>query len=125
VNEFSFGDRRTPIEGINSSRTPWYFMLDGRMDKTVTIASLNLNFYIWVTNLLNLKNVTGVYATSGSAESNNFLATDEGQKQIENYARYGEVFAQLYQDYYFQQVLMNAGVWGPPRRIIFGMRVNF
>ncbi|MFA6234323.1 MAG: carboxypeptidase-like regulatory domain-containing protein [Bacteroidota bacterium] len=125
VNEFSFGDRRTPVEAINSSRTPWYFMLDGRVDKTVTIGPLDVNFYIWVTNVLNLKNVTGVYATSGSANSNNFLSTDEGQNQIANYARYGEVFAQLYQDYYFQQVLMNAGVWGPPRRIIFGLRMNF
>ncbi|MDX9758389.1 MAG: TonB-dependent receptor [Bacteroidota bacterium] len=125
VNEFSFGDRRTPIEAINSSRTPWYFMVDGRFDKTVEIASLDVNFYIWVTNLLNIKNVTGVYATSGSAESNNFLATDEGQTQIANYARYGEIFAQLYQDFYYQQVLMNAGVYSPPRRIIFGMRVNF
>jgi outer membrane cobalamin receptor len=125
VSEFSFGDRRTPIEAINSSRTPWYFMLDTRVDKTVTIGPLDVNFYIWVTNVLNLKNVTGVYATSGSASSNNFLATDEGQKQIANYATYGDVFAELYQDYYYQQVLMNAGVWGPPRRIIFGLRMNF
>ncbi|MBE0644293.1 MAG: TonB-dependent receptor [Bacteroidetes bacterium] len=125
VNEFSFGNRRTPIEAINSSRTPWYFMVDGRFDKTVTIGPLDVNFYIWVTNLLNIKNVTGVYATSGSAESNNYLATDEGQTQIANYARYGEVFANLYQDYYYQQVLMNAGVYSPPRRVIFGLRMNF
>ncbi|MBR9979057.1 MAG: TonB-dependent receptor [Bacteroidetes bacterium] len=125
VNEFSFGNRRTPIEPLNASRTPWYFMLDGRVDKTIPIANLNVNFYIWVTNLLNIKNVTGVYATSGSAESNNFLATDEGQTRLANYATYGDVFAQLYEDFYYQQVLMNAGVWGPPRRIIFGMRVNF
>lgn len=125
VNEFSFGDRRVPVEAINSSRTPWYFMVDGRFDKTVPIGPLDVNFYIWVTNLLNIKNVTGVYATSGSAESNNFLSTDEGQTRLANYATYGDVFAELYQDFYYQQVLMNAGVYSAPRRIIFGIRVNF
>ena len=125
VNEFSFGDRRTPIEGINSSRVPWFFNLDARFDKTVSIASLDVNIYAWVTNLLNIKNVTGGYATSGSAENNNFLATDEGQTRLANYATYGDVFAQLYQDFYYQQVLMNAGVYSEPRRIIFGIRVNF
>lgn len=104
---------------------PWYFNVDARFDKTVTIASLNVNIYAWVTNLLNIKNVTGVYATSGSAENNNFLATDEGQTRLANYATYGDVFAQLYQDFYYQQVLMNAGVYSEPRRIIFGIRVNF
>ncbi|PLX29155.1 MAG: hypothetical protein C0600_08900, partial [Ignavibacteria bacterium] len=125
VNEFSFGDRRTPVEDINASRTPWVFNLDARFDKTVTIGPLDWNFYIRVTNLLNLKNVTGVYATSGSAENNNFLATDEGQTRLANYATYGDVYRELYEDFYYQQVLMNAGLYSAPRRLWFGVRVNF
>lgn len=125
VNEFSFGDRRTPVEGINASRTPWVFQLDMNVDKTVTIGPLDANFYIRVTNVLNIKNVTGVYATSGSAESNNYLASDDGQRQLATYASYGDVFAQLYQDFYYQNNLMNAGVYGAPRRIWLGMRVDF
>ncbi|MDT8323104.1 MAG: TonB-dependent receptor [Bacteroidota bacterium] len=125
VNEFSFGDRRTPIESINESRTPWVFNLDARFDKTVTIGPLDWNFYIRVTNLLNIKNVLNVYPTSGSAESNNFLATDEGQTRLANYATYGDVYRQLYEDFYYQQNLMNAGLYSAPRRVWFGVRVNF
>jgi hypothetical protein len=125
VNEFSFGDRRTPVEPINSSRTPWVFNLDARFDKTVTIGPLDWNFYIRVTNILNIKNVLGEYATSGSAESNNYLSTDAGQKQLETYAVYGDVFRQLYEDFYYQHSLMNAGLYSAPRRVWFGVRVNF
>lgn len=125
VNEFSFGDRRVPIEEINASRTPWVFQLDLNIDKTVPIGPVNANFYIRCTNVLNIKNITGVYATSGSSESNNYLASDDGQKQIATYASYDEIFGQLYQDFYYQNSLMNAGVYGAPRRIWLGMRVNF
>ena len=125
VNEFSFGDRRTPIEPLNESRTPWVFNLDARFDKTVTIGPLDWNFYIRVSNILNIKNVLGEYATSGSAESNNFLSTDEGQTRLATYASYGEIFRELYEDFYYQQVLMNAGLYSAPRRVWFGVRVNF
>ncbi len=125
VNEFSFGDRRTPVESINASRTPWTFQMDGRFDKTVNVGGVDLNVYLWITNILNIKNITSVYATSGSAVDNGFLATDEGQNRLAQYATYGQVFADLYQDFYYQQNLMNAGVYGSPRRINIGVRATF
>ncbi|MBL0175337.1 MAG: TonB-dependent receptor [Ignavibacteria bacterium] len=125
VSEFSFGDRRTPVEAINSSRTPWVFQLDGRIDKTVEIGPFNLNVYVWVINVLNIKNITGLYATSGGANDNGFLATDEGRNRIANYAAYDDVFGELYKEFYRQSVLMNANVYGAPRRIYLGLRVNF
>jgi outer membrane receptor protein involved in Fe transport len=125
VSEFSFGDRRTPIESINSSRTPWTFECDGRIDRTVAVGPVFLNFYIWVVNIFNIKNTLGVYATSGSATDNGFLATDEGQNRLNNYRKYGEVFADMYKDFYYQSYLMNASVYGSPRRIYLGVRANF
>ncbi len=125
VDEFSFSSRRNPIEPINASRTPWFSQLDARLDKTVTIGPLDVNFYIRVTNLLNTKLVTSVYATSGSAESDNFLATDQGQTQIATYNSYDPVFGDLYQDMYYQQNIMNAGRYGAPRRVWFGIRMVF
>lgn len=125
VNEFSFGDRRTPVEAINSSRTPWTFQLDGRLDRSFRVGPVDLNVYLWVVNILNTKNVTGVYATSGSANDNGFLSTDEGQNRIANYSRYGDVFGELYKDFYYQSYLMNAGVYGAPRRIYIGLRATF
>jgi len=125
VTECSFGDRRPPVEAINSSRTPWVFQFDGRLDKTVRIGPLDVNFYLWVVNIFNIRNITGVYATSGSANDNGFLATDEGKTRIANYAAYGDVFGDLYKDFYYQSYLMNAGVYGAPRRIYLGMRASF
>ncbi len=125
VNPEDFEDRRTPIESTNESSTPWVFYLDARLDKSVPIGPLNVNFYIWVINLLNTDNVEAVYATTGSWTSNGYLASEQGQKQIANYRQYGEVFADLYKDFYYQNNLMNAGVYGTPRQIRLGMRIDF
>ncbi len=126
VDENSFGNRRQPIEPINASRTPWNFQLDARIDKSVTLfGMLEANFYIRVVNLLDIQNITDVFMTSGSATDNGYLATEDGQKLIANYATYGEVFAQLYKDFYYQTRIMNAGVYGAPRQIYVGMRLDF
>ena len=125
VNEFSFSDKRTPVEALNESRTPWTFQLDGRLDRTFRVGPVNLNVYLWVVNIFNIKNITAVYATSGSADDNGFLATDEGQNKLSNYRQYGDVFADLYKDFYYQSFLMNAGLYGAPRRIYLGFRANF
>jgi hypothetical protein len=125
VNPEDFDERRTPIESLNESSTPWVFYLDGRLDKTVTIGPLDVNFYIWVINILDSYNVEAVYATTGSWTSNGYLASEQGQKLIENYEVYGDLFTQLYQDFYYQMYLMNAGVYGTPRQIRLGLKVTF
>ena len=125
VNPEDFGNRRTPIESLNQSSTPWVFYLDGRIDKTVTIGPLDVNFYLWVTNILNTDNVEAVYAQTGSWTDNGYLASEEGQQRIANYAEYGQIFANLYQDFYYQANLMNAGVYGAPRQIRLGLRFNY
>jgi outer membrane receptor protein involved in Fe transport len=125
VNSEDFGNRRTPVESLNESVTPWVFYLDGRIDKTVTIGPLDVNFYIWVINLLNSDNVEGIYPQSGSWTSNGYLASEEGQKLVENQRAFGDVFAELYQDFYYQQNLMNANVYGTPRQIRLGLKLQF
>ncbi|MAT39912.1 MAG: hypothetical protein CL946_09950, partial [Ectothiorhodospiraceae bacterium] len=94
-------------------------------DKTVTIGPLDVNFYLWVTNILNTDNVEAVYAQTGSWTDNGYLASEEGQQRIANYAEYGQIFANLYQDFYYQANLMNAGVYGAPRQIRLGLRFNY
>jgi outer membrane receptor protein involved in Fe transport len=125
IDEFSFGNRRQPVEALNSSRTPWNFQLDARLDKTVTIGPLDVNFYIWVVNILGIKNVTDVFNTSGSASDNGYLATEDGQKLASNYAKYGQVFEDLYKEMYYQLAIMNAGLYGAPRQIYLGLRIDF
>lgn len=125
VDDNSYGNRRQPVEALNASRTPWNFQLDGRFDKTVSIANLDVNFYIWVINVLNTKNVEDVFMQSGSATDDGFLATDEGAKTVQVYSAYDPVFGDLYRDYYKQLNIQNANFYGTPRQIRVGMRVDF
>ena len=125
VDDKSFRNRRQPIEELNASRTPWNFQLDLRLDKTVTVGPLDLNFYIWIINVLNTKNVEDVFITSGVADDNGYLTSEEGQADIANYAPYGDVYTSLFKDLYYQLNIANANLFGPPRQVRFGLRFDF
>lgn len=121
----SYGNARIPIEELNGSRTPWIFQVDARLDKSVKVGSLDLNFYLWVINLLNTKNVSNVFNQSGSASDDGWLGTEDGRKRTDSYATYGDVFGQMYQEMYRQLNIVNANFYGPPRQIRLGFRFNF
>ncbi|MBI5645881.1 MAG: TonB-dependent receptor [Ignavibacteriae bacterium] len=141
VDEFSFGNRRQPVESINSSHTPWVFSVDGRLDKSFSVAGLDFNVYLRVINLLNIRSATGVFSTSGAADDDGYLATEEGQSRLKgiqeaaervarengsaNAAAEGQLFRQMYQDYYYQMNILNAGTYAGPRQIFLGLRVDF
>lgn len=112
---------RTAIEALNSSVTPSNFQVDLRLDKTVSLpGQLSANIFIQVVNLFNAKNVQDVFSNTGSAESNGYLTDPNltGYKQIQ---KYGQQYAQLYQalniDY--------AGLYGTPRQIRLGIRLEY
>ena len=125
VDEFSFGNRRQPVEALNTSHTPWVFNVDARIDKTVNIAGLDFNFYARVLNLLNIRTQTGAFFTSGAADDNGYLSTEEGQNYLKTYAAYGDIYRQLYADYYYQMSIMNAGTFSGPRQMYLGVRIDF
>ena len=117
VMEGSYGNTRIPKEPVNTSNLPWNFQIDMKLDKSFTVAGVDLDAYIWVINLLDTKNVTGVYQQTGAADNNGYLSTAEGQKKVSNWG-------QSYVDVY-NVVLANAGNWGPPRQIRLGLRLDF
>ncbi|PLX23582.1 MAG: hypothetical protein C0600_14605 [Ignavibacteria bacterium] len=125
VDENSYDNRRQPVEVLNESRTPWNFQLDARLDKTVTIASLDFNFYVWVVNLLDTRNVTDVFIQSGSASDDGYLSTTTGNQLVQAYEAYGSVYSDLYREYYYQTNVMNAPLYGPPRQVRLGLRIDF
>ncbi|MCB2205466.1 TonB-dependent receptor [bacterium] len=135
VDENSYDNRRQPIEVLNESTTPWNFQIDARLDKTVSIAGLDVNFYVWVINLLDTKNVIDVWMQSGSASDDGYLSTVNGKQQLQTYESYGTVFSNLYRNYYYQTYLMNPRTslasdvdnahYGPPRQVRVGLRLNF
>jgi len=68
-----------PIGPINSRYGPWTIQTDVKANKGFTLGAQTLDVYVWVLNLFNRDNVRTVYTGTGSAETTNFLNTEEGQ----------------------------------------------
>ncbi len=120
---------RRPIGPPNSSTTPWVYNLDLRIDKTVDISNLNLNFYVVVQNVLNTKNVINVYQKTGNAYSDGFLNTEAGQQIIQG-ERYTQRFADLYQSLNYdnrEAAYQTYGydLFGTPRQLRVGVLINY
>jgi hypothetical protein len=120
---------RRPIGTPNSSMTPWVYNLDLRIDKTVGIYNLDVNFYVAVQNLFNTKNVINIYEKSGNAYSDGFLNSPDGQQIIAG-ERYTQRFADLYQVLNYgnreaAQQTYGYDLFGPPRQLRAGIVINY
>ena len=80
---------------------------------------MNLNAYIWISNVLNTKNVTGVYRYTGSATDDGYLASAQGQQAVQR-----ALSSQSFIDLYSTRV-QNPGLFLQPRLIRLGFRFNF
>lgn len=112
---------RTALEALNSSVTPSTFELDFRIDKTVIIMDkLSANIFIQVVNLLNTQNIEDVFSNTGSATTNGFLTIPNlGGNQLVQ--QYGQQFVNTYQAINEQY----AGLYGTPRQIRLGIRLEY
>ncbi|MBK9338080.1 MAG: carboxypeptidase regulatory-like domain-containing protein [Lewinellaceae bacterium] len=123
-----FGGTGT-LGALNGSRLPWRITLDLRLDKTFDLSSatsknpLGLNVYLRVSNLLNQKNVLGVYPVTGSAYDDGYLATAEGQsilRGVEDQGRDLDAYLASY-----SWAVLNPGRFSLPRRIYIGAALQF
>lgn len=119
--------QRRPAGPLNGTTTPWVYNLDLRIDKTVPVFDLEFNFYLYVLNLLNTRNVLNVYDQTGNGYDDGFLSTTEAQNIIAG-ERYTERFVDLYSVINLEnrqnfQSLKGYDVFGPPRQIRFGVLV--
>jgi hypothetical protein len=64
---------RFPLEAVNQSTTPWNFQVDLRVDKSVSFGRYRTNFYVYVQNLTNRRNVLNVFGRTGNAYNDGFL----------------------------------------------------
>lgn len=132
INEAQGGVvQRSQVKGtINGSRKPWIYNGDLTFDKTWNLNTnrkaqregkrqMNLNAYIWISNVLNTKNITGVYRYTGSANDDGYLASPLGQQ-----ATATALNAQSFIDLYTTRV-QNPGLYLQPRLIRLGFRFNF
>ncbi|MDR3610945.1 MAG: TonB-dependent receptor [Ignavibacteriaceae bacterium] len=138
VNGALEGDARfrSPTEPLNSSTTPGTFQVDLRLDKTITIYDkLSANIYFLVINVFDAKNVENVFLRTGNASDDGYLSDPNlgGQLATKNGAKYSELYKALNIDYYqayqiaggIQQGFGSALMYGPPREIRFGIRLEY
>ena len=90
---------------------------------------LSVNFYVYVTNVLNTKNVINVYPVTGNAFNDGFLQTQDAQTVIAG-PTYTQRFADLYNALNLanrQSAIGNLGydLFGVPRQLRAGLSVNF
>jgi outer membrane receptor protein involved in Fe transport len=120
-----YGNAKVPLESLNESTTPWNFQLDLHLDKSIKIGTIDANIFVWVINVLNTKNVTDVFGQTGST-TDGYLQTAEGQGKINGYRNtYGEKFAQNYIALYNAMTNNNANIYGPPRQIRVGVKIDY
>ena len=119
-----FGNARTPKESLNFSTTPWTYNLDMKLDKSFLVGPLDLNVYLWITNVFNTQNVVQVFNTSGDAYDDGWLATEEGSSRSDAYLQYGKEYKRLY-DKLYRTLTYDATFFDPPRQIRLGIRLNY
>ncbi|HLF63718.1 MAG TPA: TonB-dependent receptor, partial [Saprospiraceae bacterium] len=79
------------LGAINGARYPWNITLDLRVNKQFRLTPgeseknpIFFDVYFRVQNLLDTRNVIGVYRSSGSAEDDGYLASSFGQDELRN-----------------------------------------
>jgi outer membrane receptor protein involved in Fe transport len=112
--------------GINGARLPWSTTLNLRVDKDFTLVQqtkeakgMYLNVYFRVQNLLDQRNILGVYSFTGSPEDDGYVASPQGQTIVNNSI---DPSAYLLS---YQWRLLNPGFFTLPRRMYIGALVNF
>ncbi len=119
---------RFPAEPIGASTTPWFYQLDLRIDKTISLSVVDLNIYAYVQNLLNTKNVINVYYRTGNAYDDGWLSDAVASgKSVE---QYGAKYVALYQVMNLQdnqnQIRTNGfSNFGMPRQVRVGAKIEF
>lgn len=111
------------------SRLPWAFRFDLRLDKDINLnlgkknsenkRQAYLNVYLQVLNVLNSKNIVGVYSSTGNPDDDGYLSAPEWQREIANQTN-ADSYAELYRLY-----VDNFYNYSSPRQIRIGMIFNF
>ena len=104
-----------------------------RLDKTLRLGNMNTNWYVYVQNVTNRKNIVNVYGRTGLANDDGYF-TDPTLSQATLEAtgpQYEEIYRAVNLDHrqHFWNTQGNAvgfanDLFGTPRQIRFGVRVD-
>ena len=94
-----------------------------KIEKSFPVGDFYISPYLWIDNLLGTENVTGVWRSTGSAYTTNFLNTPEGQASAQNNRNLNDGADGFAQDY--QSLERDPRNFGTPRLIKLGVKFNF
>ncbi len=107
-----------PAGSINGARMPWSTRIDMRFDRRFPLNSgSSFTAFVWVQNLFDQINTNNVWRFTGAVETDGFLATSAGARQL---AQSPPVFETLYN--HRNRTLGNVGI---PRQVRLGVRMDF
>ncbi|MCW3122280.1 MAG: TonB-dependent receptor [Flavipsychrobacter sp.] len=114
---FKDAQGNTVVGGVNGSRLPWHYMVDLRVDKEFSLAfgkknkdalpgvkpkrPLGLRAILQVNNLLNTRDVLGVYNYTGKPDDNGYLTSSFGKQfapQQTNEQSYKDIYSMYNND---------------------------
>jgi hypothetical protein len=117
------------LGSLNGARLPFEFYGDLNITKDIDLffKSKNnkagkyaqLQFYMNIQNLFNIQNIIDVYRATGSPSDDGYLSSPNYQSQIAS-----QVDPTSYANYYSMKV-DNPGNYSMPRRVKFGVMLNF
>jgi len=117
------------VGAINGARLPWNFTLNIRADKNFTLTNSDaprpvyLNIYCRVQNLLDARNILGVYSATGSPDDDGFLASSDGVARVRTLDASSRDVSSFLDAYAW--ALANPDFYSLPRRILVGAIVEF
>jgi hypothetical protein len=121
----------TQIDGlINGSNLPWNYTIDLRVDKSFTLMKgtkkpLNMNVYFRVQNLLDTRNVAGVYLASGSPDDDGYLRSVRGSSETNTIATSRGASALQSYLFLYDTRMINPDNFFFPRRMFLGCMFDF
>jgi hypothetical protein len=122
-----FSNSPSPLQkgAINSASLPWSFRFDLNLDRDFTYAKEGgkheyyFNVFLQVRNLLNTRNVNGVYRATGNPDDDGYLNSAFGLQFA------GEQNSTAAFQEYYTMKLWNPTNWQLPRRFRIGVRMSF
>ena len=125
----------TVIGGVNGSRLPWHYGLDLRVDKDFALEfgkkkkdapegvkpkrPLSIKAIVQVNNLLQTRDILGVYGYTGKPDDDGYLASSFGQQFVPQ-----QINPKSYSDLY-KIAINNPGNYNYARTISFALEFNF
>jgi hypothetical protein len=130
VSATSIGGKSQINGSINGSNMPWQFTSNLRIDKNIQLTfgkkdsdtkkGANLNIYLQVLNLMNTKNILGVYNYTGNADDDGYLASSQGQARVNQNPSLATAVSDQYNIY-----INNPNNYARPRTIRIGVTLDF